>query len=1333
LELGCDNIRCYRWIYSITVFLISFSLANGQSCQLPILSSFSNATQTTVDLQWLDFNDNVLSYQIEFGLKGFSPTGVPDRTGISQKFFTLAGLQSGRAYELYLQTECPSGFSGWNGPYFFNTVIDNQSACAIALDIQDNRCPLTESFEIEITGFDNLILGRDVVLDKVELLISHPWPPDLSIELWSPFGEMTILSQHNGNGSDNYGDRSLDACEGAFQFSDNACENIIDFVPPFIGVVKPETPLSNLYSDNSPNGIWELRVCDRANGDLGVLEYLNLSFIESACIIPPSLSIADIEADNITVVWENDFDCQSLELAYKIKDDPIQLTFSEIVLCSAGRFTIPNLQADMEYELVVTAQCGVTSSSPESCIFPFRTTCANSTLTETFDRLENCIPACDLNCEWIGIWKNDAINQSDWLINSGPTPTSFTGPISDVSGDGSYIYIENQIAQCAEASRIILISDCLTKPVNTACALSFNYSMFGQDIGQLSVEYSVDSLVWNTIWTLSSDQGSDWHSATLEIPASFERGLIRFVGDKLDNAIRGDIAIDNIKLIGIDTIEPQLVFVDADLDGFGDSDQRLFICSSNLIEGYAIIGGDCDDTHPGVFPGATEILCNQIDENCNGDEDDSEESNIGFILGDIRNASCFGQANGAVTIQAINGQPPYSYAWSSGQTSATVTNLEAGVHFCTITDVGGCQLVSEPIIVDYDDILVYSVRRMDAPSCFGRNDGLIELLIEGGTPPYSVDWNSGNKGSRISGLVDGNYIATISDDSFCSIVIDSLTLKGPNIITGGVVLKRDNACFEDSTGFIQLGIFGGTSPYSIQWNTGETSSIINGLSAGTYSATITDQNSCIDIVDDILIEQPLPLEIQLNNIENISCFDENESLIDINVNGGTAPYGYFWSDGSNLPDLINKAAGDYMLTITDVNACTAVSDVFTIFQPDPITAFLDSIVNVNCAGSDDGFLAIGINGGVGPFAYNWNLQDGQSGQANSLNSLTSGTYSVTIVDAFDCKSDVFSFEVANQNMPIDIQAAMLDPVACFGDSTGSVIARALNGNLPLDYNWSSGEKIISTARMDTIDGLIAGTYNLTITDSEGCIGVSDSVTVTQSTLITSTPTKSDNLCWDGNHGSAQIAVEGGAAPYQIVWSDGQMGLIADSLSNGIYEATIVDDFGCSTLSNTISIFSPDTLLIDATISNPSFAGGGSISLEVEGGIAPYFYIWPPPFEQAVSSSITDLPPGTYPVGIEDQNGCRIDTIFILETSSIGEAELEGYSFYPNPTASLLYIMGPAAGLSTVELFSVDGRRLLHSNDWYNGIDVTSLPDGLYYVRCTLRTGRSLYSSLLTKF
>ena len=1315
------------------IILLLPSVVYGQACQLPILSSFSQPTKSSVQMQWLDFNSSVLSYEIEFGEKGFAPTQIPSITDVPNKTFMLTGLESGTAYEVYIRTECPSGLSGWNGPYFFNTVIDNNSGCGVSLAIADNRCPLTERFQIEVAGYDGLLMGRDIVLDNVELLIAHPWPPDLNIELWSPYGEMTLLSRHNGSGANDYGDTSLDACAGALLFSDSACEDITSFAPPFVGIVKPEAPLSDLYSDNTPNGIWELRICDRANGDLGILQHLKLSFTESACLVPPTLNIADIEADNITVVWQNDFDCQTLELAYKRKDDPIQLSFSEIVLCSQGSFTIPNLNIDEEYEMVVTAQCGITSSSPESCVFPFRTACANSTIIESFENVELCEAACEVACPLTGIWNNANNNVSDWIVNQGETPTRFTGPESGAGGSGQYIYIENQVAQCPDRQEIMLISDCLSKPQSSACALSFSYNMFGNEIGKLSVEYSTDSLVWNTLWSLEGNQGTDWFSTTLDLPVSFERGLIRFVAEKESNVTRGDIAIDKLKLIGIETIEPLRVFVDADEDGYGDSDRPVLVCSSILGFGFAFVDGDCDDENPLINPGVIEILCNQIDENCNGPEDDAEESDIGFLLGDIQNASCLGQENAAVTIQAVNGQPPYSYNWSDGQMTASATNLAAGVYFCTITDFGGCQLVTDPIIVDFDEILVYSVRAMESPTCFGANDGLLELLVEGGTPPYRINWNSGDQGNLIGGLSDGVYKATITDGGFCSVEIDSIILKGPDLITGGVILKRDNSCFNDSSGFIQLGIFGGTPPYDILWSTGATTSIINGLPSGIYASTITDQNGCLDIVEDILIEQPEELSITLNNIENISCFEEDESLIDISVTGGTTPYGYFWSDGSNLQDLINQPSGSYVVTVTDVNSCTVESTLFDIAQPAPISAVVDSILNVNCIGSSDGFLSVDVSGGNGPFDYNWSIQDGQNNQANALTELSSGSYSLTVVDAFDCKSEVFSFEVINQSVPISLQVSVLNEALCFGDSTGQLTARALNGELPLDYNWSSGEKTISSSRIDTLQELIAGAYNLTVTDSEGCTGVSDSIRVSQPTEVVISSTKIDNLCFDEALGSASIAVDGGIEPYNVHWSNDATGTMIDGLINGNYVAQVTDDRGCINESQPIAINSPEALSVSATIVQPMGVQDGMISLDVSGGIAPISFTWPAPYEDESESSLTNLPDGSYAVTITDGNNCTLDTLFVLQTTAVSEAGLAGFNFYPNPAREVLHISGPGS-LESVELFSLNGQLLSSTynqiSNW--NIDLTRLPVGLFYARCILKDGTVLYSDILTK-
>lgn len=1320
-----DPLLPSLWL-AIWALLMCPGVSKGQTCDLPLLSSFKVPTTSGISIDWLDFNIDPLAYEIEIGLKGFMPTQLPSFTSTVPSF-TIDGLEPGKSYEVYIRTQCEiNDFSEWNGPYFFNTIIDNESACGLDFEISDSRCPFPDEFGIEISGYPNLIMGRDVVLESVELLVNHSWPPDLSIELESPYGESITLSQHNGNGTDDYGDVTKPDCSGAILFSDNACSSIDEVSPPFLGILKPEASLSGLYSEQSPDGTWILKICDRASGDLGKLNYVKLVFSESACIVPPSFNVIDVEADNITVTWKNEFGCQNLELAYKKKGDPDQLSFSEIVLCSREEFTIPNLSSDQDYELVVTAMCDPNSTSPESCVYEYKTICENSQLVENFNAMDSCLIACDANCYIRGVWKNSSANRADWIVHEGSTQSRFTGPEDDVGGAGQYVYIENPEANCLGSDEIILISECLSKPIVADCALTFNYHMYGRDIGKLEVAYSVDSIRWTPIFTVEGDQGEFWKLANLNLTDNFERGLIRFrVMKKVAGGSRADIAIDNIKLIGMDTIAPLLVYVDADGDGFGDAGSELLICT-DIDTGQSFVAGDCNDNDASVFPGAPEIKCNQIDENCNGPADDSDTVDIGYLIGDIVSESCVGQENGSAVIQAINGQGPYQYDWSNGYSGRSLSQVGTGVYFCTITDVGGCQLVTDPIFIDFVKILVYSVKERDDPSCAGARDGHIELLLEGGTPPYLVSWNNGKQGSRIFSLENGDYVATISDAENCSLVIDSLTLTGPTIVNGGIVRLRDNDCKGDSTGFIQLGVLGGTPPYDIKWSTGSTSNIINGLSAGNYSVTITDQNNCIDVINPITIAEPAALAVALSNVEQINCNGESESLIDIAVTGGMAPYSFFWSDGSRSQDLINKSAGSYQVTISDVNSCMMVSEVFEITQPEPITITLDSVTHVNCAGSSNGFLSVEVNGGNGPYAYNWSTQDGIDSLGNQQKNLSPGIYSVTVSDAFDCKSKPVFLEVLNRDIPISTQLEIVEPIDCYGDSTGIILCRSGNGLLPFDYNWSSGSKNVSMLRVDTLKALIAGQYNLTITDMEGCIGISDSIELDQASEIkVGLLGKLDNLCSDGNAGLLEISIEGGAEPYEVDWTIGQ-GAVLGNLSNGTYQAIITDGKDCNALSPIFNISSPDPLEVSFEIVEPTGgANNGSIKALCTGGITPYQYQWSP--VPGATEEIASLSTGAYSLTITDDNKCLLDTTIVLRSTSTSSL-LDTYplQIYPNPTSGVVHIEYEDSSEQLVlsALVTTQGVPVHYNYQFIDEnklrLELTDLPAGIYFLQLFIK-------------
>ena len=1294
-------IRVTKYIATI-LYLVFFCFSEtvfSQECSLPILSAFDNPTISGIDVSWLDFN-TAAAWEIEFGPKGFDRDEVPDIVNLSQKTYTFQNLDSGITYELYIRAQCATGTSDWNGPYFFNTVIDADNSCGLDLAISDDRCPLADVFFIDINGYDNFLLGDNLVLDQVEILINHPWPPDLDIKLKSPQGIEIPISIHNGNsGADDYGDISIENCEGALIFSDNACENIANVSPPFVGVYQPESPLSDLFTGESPNGFWELHICDRASGDIGFLEYINLNFSESSCIVPPAIRVIDVEATEVTLAWDDFENCETLEIVFRKVSEPTQLSSSRFVLCAESTFTIVDLDASEDYVILVTSSCGSGGKSPESCEIFFRTSCGDSNFIENWDAQSLCELSCDTPCLLNSLWQNAKSNKSNWLVNTGPTPTSFTGPSGDTRTNGKYVYIENQSERCSEPETIHLISPCLTS-LDGECDLTISYHLYGRDVGKLAIETSIDSLNWREQWSVEGDQGDVWNTTSIDINDNFQRGLVRISAYKREGSSRGDMALDDIKIIGLDTIRPLTYYADADGDGFGDPNSALLICSDALPIGYALNANDCDDTSASIYPGAAEIRCNQIDENCNGDMDDASIDDINYVIGAVRNESCVGLEDGSITIQAFNGLSPYSYQWSNGHTGSTITGLSTGIYFCTISDVGGCQSFTDPVFVGFDNIIVYSVKEIINPSCFGVEDGVLEILLEGGVPPYSVVWSNGRQGSRVSQLSDGKYNATITDALDCNVIIDSLELIGPKILTSGVVLKRDNDCFQDSSGFIQLGVFGGVAPYDILWNTNANTNIINNLKAGSYTVTVTDQNGCKDIVNNISIEQPDSINIALNNVEHISCHGEANSLVDISVQGGTEPFSYFWSDGSNSQDLINKPSGTYTVTVSDVNSCVSVLGDIRIDEPNEIIINPDSLVNVNCIGSDGGFIRVTVNGGNAPYSYNWGVFDGSTMQTDSLVNLKSGQYSLTVVDAFNCKSSAYTAEILNINIPIDVNLEVLSHVDCFGDSTGHVLAEINNGVLPFDYNWSNGQKMESSESSDTLTSVIAGQYNLTLTDSEGCIGVADSIVVLTNSMLDFQLDKfQNNLCWGESSGEIALSLDGATPPYSLEWSNGMDAENISGLANGFYTVTITDNLKCEEVIGPYEIISPSPLELDINVLNPNANALGRLTLDPTGGTQPYAYVWGMPLQSLDGPIADNLVEGSYSVVVIDDNGCRLDTLINLQTTSVHNVLTSTIDVFPNPTSSQLSIKLDNADFGTinqVSLYSLEGLVLTQS-------------------------------------
>ena len=216
--------------------------------------------------------------------------------------------------------------------------------------------------------------------------------------------------------------------------------------------------------------------------------------------------------------------------------------------------------------------------------------------------------------------------------------------------------------------------------------------------------------------------------------------------------------------------------------------------------------------------------------------------------------------------------------------------------------------------------------------CNGDANGTIALTIDGGKPgDYTVTWDNGMNGASISGLVAGNYEATIADVLGCEIATQVYTIGEPDVlefVDSGNIL--DVRCFQESNGEIDVNVQGGTAPYRYQW-TGEgidqSTNVprIAGLRTGIYSVTVTDANGCTATFDDISVGEPALLEPDLLALINEPvCPQASDGTAFIDAKGGTPDYQFYWSNNENTddPEARNLSKGEYSVLIQDSNGCT---------------------------------------------------------------------------------------------------------------------------------------------------------------------------------------------------------------------------------------------------------------------------------------------------------------------------------------------------------------------------------------------------------------------------
>lgn len=667
--------------------------------------------------------------------------------------------------------------------------------------------------------------------------------------------------------------------------------------------------------------------------------------------------------------------------------------------------------------------------------------------------------------------------------------------------------------------------------------------------------------------------------------------------------------------------------------------------------------------------------------------------------------NCFGQSTGSISLNASGGTTPYSILWSNGSTSQNLINLPAGTYTASITDTRGCTSVTTSIVTQPSAALSANATAASV-ACFGGNSGSVTLSVSGGTTPYNYNWSNGASTQNLTGLAAGTYTVTVTDANNCVSSVTSIQVTQPAAALNATTSSTAALCFGNSTGTISVTPSGGTTPYSYTWNTGATTQNLSNLSSGTYTVTITDARNC-QSVKNISVSQPAAAVSVSTTKTDVRCFGNSTGIATAIGAGGTTPYTYSWNNGSSTASINTLSAGTYTVTVTDANGCSTNTSV-TINQPSAALSLSGTTSNINCFDVPTGSITTSVSGGTMPYSYLWN-----NGNSNSsLTSLASGTYTITVTDAYGC-STAQSFTLTQPSATLS-GSLSVTAVSCFGQNSGAINTNISGGTTPYSYAWSNGS---TSANLSNVTN---GTYTVTITDAKGCTLSRSGVITQPAAPLNTSLSKTDVSCFGNNTGSLTANPSGGTSPYTYIWSNGFTTQGISSLSTGTYSVTVTDANGCTATANSTIQQPAAALQLSATNTDVNCTGNsiGSIDLSVTGGTSPYTYLWN---NGSSTQDITNLSANTYTVIVTDAQGC---TAQLSRSISQPAGAL-------NVTSSAVNILCFGGTNGSINVTATAGTPP-YNYLWSNGNtteDLNNLPAGSYTVTVTDANGCSMTNDL----
>ncbi len=714
------------------------------------------------------------------------------------------------------------------------------------------------------------------------------------------------------------------------------------------------------------------------------------------------------------------------------------------------------------------------------------------------------------------------------------------------------------------------------------------------------------------------------------------------------------------------------------------------------------------------------------------------------------------------TITASGGSGVLQYSVESGafQEGNVFSNLPNGTFSFYVRDENGCtETLTATIAVN---TLIVSAAIAQQVSCFEGSDGIIEVIVNDGAPPYQFGINGGGfQDSNIfENLPAGTYTFTVQDGEGFSQTTLPFTLSNPDQI---------NATAAADGYTVTISANGGTGDwqYSLDGGTFQSSNLFFPVAGGSHEVEVTDENGCsysftvnVDVAE---------LSVDALASDSLLCWDSAEGVITALPNGGLGPYTYSLNGGPFQADSIFSGlpAGAYTVAIQDSGNFTAYSAIFNILAPaeiivsqtivgnsvtlevvggaspylysidggnfQPIGIFFaltqgahnvvvldangceiqdEAVITViqpevsasltqgiSCHDEADAIITVSAEGGVPPYQFSINGSPLQTD--NVFSGLPAGDYIILVVDAADAIADILNFSISNPPV-IEASASALG---------GAITVVAGGGVGALSYSLDG----VNFQSANIFEGIENGDYTVTLQDENGCTAT---VNVVVNAILGASLEISQINCHDAADGQISVqAIDGGEAPYLYSINGGSFtsNSVFSNLGPGEYVIRVQDATGYTLELTAVQIAEPEAIQFDYTLE------AGELTITAFGGTAPYQYSIDGGTSFQAENVFSDLAEGTYLIVVEDKNGCTVEVSLIYQPNSAKDLNRDlAFEVFPNPGDGLFILRAdfPERSNLLIRVFDLTGRIVFKSEGEAAGrlempLDLRGLTNGAY--------------------